>query len=499
MSTPPVSTLKGGVVGTLVVLVFAEVVAAFETTMATQLLYTPGEFFTKDLSALIWIVTVYALAAALATCFVGRLGDQFGRRNVLIAVLIVSLVGSVISACAPSLTVLIAGRALQGVSGAILPLTIGIVRASFPAGRVALGVAVVSTSALVAGASGSLVGGVLLDHATWHWIFWSAAILAGVSAFLACTMIRRDPPETLASAKGIDWFGGILFGGGIAATLYGATTSKDLGWNSTQVLVFIVIGVAALVLWYQWERRIADPMIDLAMFADRKFSLGMVATALIALGPIGMGTVLSITLYRTPNVINSPSGDISLPVGLGYSATMAGVLGFLTAAASFAIAPLIGRISQNYGARTGLMAGSGLVIVGFGIVSFAPTDPVVVIAGLLLSVFGNGFLYAGMPTVIVECVTPEHTSTATGINAVVRTTFQAVAASLVAILLTVSPIILGDNSFTSRTGLNLVVGVCIAACLLTMVVVSRIPAQQPPHAQGEPSAAPSPALDEEIR
>lgn len=478
MHPPTARTLKSGVIGTLVVLVLAEIVAAFETTMATQLLYTPGEFFTKDLTALIWIVTAYALAAALATCFIGRLGDQFGRRNVLIAVLLISLVGSVISAVAPSLDVLVAGRALQGVSGAILPLAIGIIRASFPSERIALGVAVVSTSALIAGASGALVGGVLLDYATWHWIFWSAAAVAGITAVAVRALIDRDPRSSLASATSIDWVGGILFGVGIAAALYGASKSKDLSWTDPLVCAFIAAGIIALVLWYGWERRIAEPMIDLQMFAQRKFSLGMIATALIALGPIGMGTVLTITLYRTPNTITAPTGDIALPVGLGVSATMAGVLGFLTAAASFAISPIIGRVSQKYGARTGLGVGCCFVIVGLSIVCINPTSMVVVMTGMVINVFGSGFLYSGMPTVIVECVTPEQTSTATGINAVVRTTFQAVSASLVAILLTVSPMVLGDNTFTSLTGLYLVIGTCMVTCVLTMIVVSRIPGQR---------------------
>ncbi|MFE2771076.1 MFS transporter [Microbacterium resistens] len=471
----PGPVLKAGIFGTLVALVIAEVVAAFETTMAVQLLYAPGEFFTKDLTALAWIVTAYALVAALATGFVGRLGDQFGRRNVLIAVLLLSLAGSVVSAVAPTLGVLVAGRALQGVSGAVLPLCIGIVRAAFPASKVALGVAVVSTSALVAGAGGGLVGGILLDNASWHWIFWSAAILAALASVLVLVMIHPDPRSTLASSTRIDWLGGLLFGGGIAAALYGATRSKEAGWSSPSVLGFVALGIVAVVLWYLWERRVATPMIDVRMFQDKKFSLGMFATALIALGPIGMSTVLTFTLYRTPNTIAGPDGDIALPVGLGLSATMAGVLGFLTSGVAFGLAPIIGRVSERFGARGGLMTGAGLTIVGQLVIVSAPTSMPVVVTGFVISVLGTGFLYSGMPTVIVECVPAELTSTATGMNAVVRTTFQAVASSLVAILLTTAPVLVGDSSFVSRTGLTLVVGVCVATCVLTVLVVSRIP------------------------
>ena len=474
------SALKIGVVGTIIVLVIAEVVAAFETSMAMQLLYSPDEFFSSDMNELIWIVTAYALAGALATSFVGRLGDQFGRRNVLIAVLVISIIGSAISALAPNLTIVVVGRALQGVSAAVLPLCIGVVRATFPKEKIAMGVAVVTTSALVAGAAGSLVGGVVLDFASWHWIFWVAAILATLAVILTLACIYADPRSTLAGSTKIDWVGGLLFGVGIAAALFGATKSKDLGWSDPLVLSCVIGGAIAIGLWFMWELRVSDPMIDVRMFADKKFSLGMLATALIAVGPIGMTSVLSITIYRTPHLVPGANGEmIALPVGLGQTATMAGVLGFITAAASFATAPLIGKINDKMGARVGLMIGALLTVLGMGIVALSPANFVIAYGGLIIGVFGTGFLYSGMPTVIVECVPQERTSAATGVNAVIRTTFQAVASSIVALMLTTSPIVVDGNSYTSLTGLYLVIGACVVTSLLTLFVVSRIPKREP--------------------
>lgn len=471
--------LKIGVAGTLTVLVLAEVVAAFETTMAIQLLYSPEKFFTTDLASLVWIVTAYSLVGALATGFVGRLGDQLGRRRVLIGILAVSAVGSLISALAPNFGVLVAGRALQGVSAAVLPLCFGIIRATFPSIRVATGIAIVGTSALLAGAGGMLIGGLFLDHATWHYIFWSAALFAAVVAGLCIAFVPQEPAESLAATTRIDYVGGLLFGGSIAAALYGLTLSKDLGWTDSRVLLLILGGLAGLGVWVAWELRVPAPMIDVRMFRNRKFSLGMLATALIAVGPVGMTNIIVITLYRTPSALPVPGGHpIDLPVGLGLSATMAGVLGFVTAGASFATAPIIGRISSRYGARTGLMIGSTMMIIGMVIVGLAPQNLTVVLTGIVIVVLATGFLYPGMPMVIVECVRPEETSAATGVNAVTRTAFMAVAASLVAILLTVSPIKLGEFAFTSRTGLNVALGACILTCLATIVVAALIPSNR---------------------
>lgn len=475
-STGSKQLVGSGVGSILAILVFAEVIAAFETSMAVQLLYTPGDFFTTDLSQLVWVITAYSLVAALATGFVGRLGDQFGRRKIMVAILLISAIGSVISALAPTFGVLVAGRALQGVSGAVLPLAIGMVRSSFPAAKVSLGIAVVSTSALIAGAAGMLAGGLFLDFASWHYIFWTAAIAATLAAALVHFGIPREPRETLASAGKIDYFGGLLFGAAIASTLYGLTLSKGRGWSDLSVLAFVIGGLVVLAIWIKWELRIEEPMINVRMFGERKFALGMLATALIAVGPIGTMNILSVTIYRNPSSITLADGSVmDLPIGLGLSATMTGLLGFITAAAAFAISPYIGKISARFGARVGLMIGSLLTIVGLLIICTAPGQLPVVITGLVIVIFGTGFLYSGMPTVIVECVLPEQTSTATAVNAVTRTAFQAVSASVVGLMLAFSPVVAGENAFVSLSGFFLVVGVLIATCVLTIVVVFFIP------------------------
>jgi MFS family permease len=176
-------------------------------------------------------------------------------------------------------------------------------------------------------------------------------------------------------------------------------------------------------------------------------------------------------------------------VGLGLSATMTGVLGFITAAAAFAISPVIGKVSARFGARMGLMTGSLLTIIGLLIICLAPGQPAAVITGLVVTVFGTGFLYSGMPTVIVECVLPEQTSTATAVNAVTRTTFQAVAASIVGLMLAFSPVVAGKSTFVSLSGLFLVAGVLIAICLLTIAVVFFIPPARNPQRTGSRNPA----------
>lgn len=464
----------------LIILVVAETVAAFETTMAVQLLYTPGEFFTTDLSQLVWVVTAYSLVAALATGFVGRLGDQFGRRKVLMWVLVLSAAGSALGALAPTFGVLVAGRAIQGVSGAVLPLAIGIVRTTFPVARISLGIAVVSTSALIAGAGGMLVGGLLLDYSSWHMIFWSAGLVAVIAAVLVKLGLPKEPRKTLAKAESVDYLGGLLLGLSIAAMLYGLTLSSSLGWVDARVLLFVFGGLIGLGAWTAWELRVADPMVDIRLFKSRKFSLGMLATVLFAVGPIGMMTILAVTIYRSPSQMALADGTLlDLPVGLGLTATQAGLFGFATAAVAFALSPLIGKISGRWGAKFGLVVGALLTIGGILLVLLSPTNLPVVVAGLLTVSSGSGFLYSGMPTIIIESVLPEVSSTAAAINTVVRTAFQAVAASVVGVLLAIAPVTAEGTPFISTTGFSLVVAVLIATCILAIVVLFCIPSSRP--------------------
>ena len=119
-----------------------------------------------------WIVTAFLLAAAASASVCSRFGDMFGRRRMLLGVLAVAGTGSLVSALATSIGGVIAGRAIQGVAGAVLPLCFGLVREKLPAARAPFGIGVVSAAAFVSGGAAIFLGGVLIDHLSWHAIFY---------------------------------------------------------------------------------------------------------------------------------------------------------------------------------------------------------------------------------------------------------------------------------------------------------------------------------------
>jgi len=142
-----------------------------------------------------WTLTAYLVAAAIATPIVGRLGDRFGRRRLLIVALMVFAAGSALAALGQRVEVVVAGRAVQGAGGGIFPLCFGIVREQLPAARVPTFIGVIAAILGLGAAVGLIVGGVLVDHASWEWIFWLGALSAVLSAVATHRLIAPSRPH----------------------------------------------------------------------------------------------------------------------------------------------------------------------------------------------------------------------------------------------------------------------------------------------------------------
>src|SRR5437762_12314819 len=179
----------------LFALVLAEVVSATEATM----IYGALRVLTRDLGdpvAVGWSITAFLLVAAGSAAVGARTGDQDGRRRALLVSLVLAGCGSVLSALSDGPFGVIAGRAIQGMAGAILPLCFGLVRQHMPAERVPFGVGVVAAAAFVSGGLGIVAGGVIVDHLSWAWIFIAGAGTAVVAWPAVRWLVPRGPPAT---------------------------------------------------------------------------------------------------------------------------------------------------------------------------------------------------------------------------------------------------------------------------------------------------------------
>src|SRR5438309_10744886 len=143
-----------------------------------------------------WLLPGYLFSPSVGTAIVGRLGDMFGKEHVLVWTLVVLAAGTVLAGLADSLPLLIVARVLQGVAGGIFPLSFGIIRDEFPREKVAGSIGLISATFGIGGGAGLILGGVITDHASYHWIFWLGAITAVLAAVATQLFVPESPVRT---------------------------------------------------------------------------------------------------------------------------------------------------------------------------------------------------------------------------------------------------------------------------------------------------------------
>ncbi len=438
------------------VLIAVEIISAFETSMMFAAIPTLITDFDSDASTVGWAVTSFLLVAAASAAVCGRLGDMYGRERVLIVLLVVAAVGSIISAAGDSLTSIIVGRTIQGVAGAILPLCIGLAREHLPSGRVPVAVALISGSAVAAGSASLLVAGLLIDYASWHMIFVVAAAYSVFAILLVWFVLPWRPPT--GSKEKIDYVGAVTFAASVAAILLGVNKSQAWGWSDGRTLGLIVGGAVVLVLLVRWELRVPSPIINVRLFAGRKFSLTMLATVAIAAGPMGVATMI------IPIIMQTPTSD---GFGLGLSATHAGWLSFIGSMFGFACTPLSGRISSAVGSRVSMLIGSILFVASTVTMMTAHNSVVAMTAMVVVVSVATAFAYTALPNLIVEAVPERNTSEATGTNAVLRTAGQGVGTSVATMLLAFAATPIG--------GLNMIGVMFLVLAFIAIALTVMIP------------------------
>lgn len=396
------------------VLILADMVSAFESTMMISALPRLIAEFGVSAADGSWVLTAFALVAAASAAVCGRLGDIYGRRRLLIALLLISGIGSLVSIVTGTLAGLIVGRAVQGVSGGILPLCYGLIRENLPKERVPVGVALLASTMMLAGAAGAIVAGVLIDTLSWHYIFVLAAGVALAGALAALVL----PPSTVTDqVPRVDWVGAVLFAPAVALVLFGITSAARSGLGDGGALGTLLGGVVLLALWVWWELRIDHPLINIRMLMERNQFLVLLITAVVAAGVFGTTSVVVQLIMQSP---------VDMPVGLGMSATAAGVVTFVISCVAFLFAPVASRIAVRYGPRRSLVVGCTIGVgSGLAFALLSGTVPGMICALTLLNV-GLTFTLTALPTLIVQSVPPENTSEATGVNQVARTAFTGV-------------------------------------------------------------------------
>src|SRR3954447_23096548 len=237
-----------------------------------------------DQTGVTWTLTAYLVAAAVFTPLLGRLGDMYGKRRMLVVALVAFCVGSIIAAASTDLWLVVAGRVVQGVGGGIFPLCFAIIRDEFPPERVARGIGFMSALAGIGGGAGLILGGLLVDHASYSWIFWLGALMALVAAVSAWLYVPESPIRTPSR---IDVRGALVLAVGLTLPLIAVSDASRVGWANPWTIGLIAAGVVVLALWVALERRTPQPLVDIGALRNPPVLMTNIATLFVGFGMFG--------------------------------------------------------------------------------------------------------------------------------------------------------------------------------------------------------------------
>ncbi|MBV9534882.1 MAG: MFS transporter [Solirubrobacterales bacterium] len=332
-----------------------------QTIVATALPTIVGDL--GDASHLSWVVTAYLLASTASTPLWGKLGDMYGRKIFFQAAIVIFLVGSALSGISSSMTELIAFRALQGIGGGGLMIgaqtIIGDVVSPRDRGRYqGLFGAVFGLSSVI----GPLIGGLLVDNLSWHWIFYINLPIGVVALAVTAAVL----PSRLSRVHHvIDYLGALLVG--LAATSFVLLTSlggTTYAWGSTPIVIFGVAGVALTVAFVFVERRAAEPVVPLRLFANRVFAVASVLGFVVGFAMFGAITFLPLFLQVVKGVSPTLSGLRLLPLLGGLILTSAGSGQLISRYGRYKVFPIVGTALMTVGlfllSRLGAGTGTAL-------------------------------------------------------------------------------------------------------------------------------------------
>jgi EmrB/QacA subfamily drug resistance transporter len=444
------------------VLAFAGIVVSLMQTLVIPIVPELPKYLNASASNTAWAVTATLLAASVATPVVGRLGDMFGKRRMLMVSIVLLVSGSVVCALSESLVPMIIGRALQGLAAAVVPLGISIMRDVLPAEKLAGSTALMSASLGVGGALGLPSAAFIADNFSWHILFWTSAAL-GVVAF---ALVRTIVPESKVRTGGrFDLIGSLGLSAALVSLLLAISKGADWGWTSATTLGLFAAAIVIFLAWGRYELRTSKPLVDLRTTARRQVLFTNLASVAFGFSMFAMSLVL-------PQLLQLPS---QTGYGLGKSMMTVGLVLAPQGLVMMAMAPISAAITKAKGPKITLMMGAVIVAAGYGLNILLMSEVWHLILVSCIIGAGVGFAYGAMPALIMGAVPPSETAAANSLNTLMRSMGTSFASALAGVILAQMTTNFGTTALPSENGFKVVMAIGAGSAVLAFFLASFLP------------------------